>query len=264
MNPMLRHVLLFGIVVVANGLALATVARNASGVPEAVVTLTEREARLVDVDAENTGMLLSLQWDGRLFQTRPAWFTAARLASVGFDCSVDPASKDADRHYRSPAFLPRPAFVAVTVLPNAPQDDRVRPDQVPWDRARAAGGGALSRTEQERQRASRLSVIDVGTNVAALRQAHPDRQTVFITRGVVRLEFVPASADGPARLEGRVLRVEPGVLWVPRDRRAAVTSLSPAPERTTDLALEHDPRYEVKVQYGRDLLPSIVDVKPLR
>jgi hypothetical protein len=265
MTKTLRHALLMvGIVLVANGLALAIVARNASGMADAVVTLTEREARLVATDAENTAMLLAWQWDGRVSQARPAGFTAAQLTSLGFACSVAPGSPAARQHYQAPTTLPRPAFVAVAILPDAPPDAPLRPDQVPPERARAAAGGALSRSEEERQRASRLSILDVGLDAAALRRAYPDRHAVFITRGLVRLEFVPANADGAAHLEGRVVSVEPATCWVPRQWQPRLAALAGSSREASSLPLDHEPRYQVVVRYGRDLLPTLVDVRPLR
>jgi hypothetical protein len=264
MSRMLKHVLLFAaVVVVANGLALLIAARNASGRPDAEITLTEREARLMDTGPENSAVMLSLEWDGQVGRTPLPWFNAARLASIGYDCSVDPRSAGAAEHYRGPAFLPRPAYVALTVRAGAPTDERLRTDQVPWERVRGSGGVPW-RSEQERQQASRLVVTDAGSNPVALRRAYPDRTAVFITRGFVRLSFVPAGSDGPAHLEGQVTGVEPFALWVPRSLQGPLASIPPSPPDKMALPLEHDPRYAVTVRYGRDLIPTVVGVRPLK
>jgi hypothetical protein len=54
----------FALILIANVIALAGVAANRSGKPEAVIELTERELRLpyYEMNDENSGLALHLNW----------------------------------------------------------------------------------------------------------------------------------------------------------------------------------------------------------
>ena len=67
------------VVLAANTWVLVGVALNRSGTPSAVVELTEREAHLVRMGEENTGLTVRLVWAG------PAdWLDRAKLEELGF------------------------------------------------------------------------------------------------------------------------------------------------------------------------------------
>jgi len=94
------------VVIVANAFALAGARLNRTGEPEAVLDLTERELRLPAREADNTAMVLRLEWTdlepewkGPGTEQAPAWFDAAKLASIGYDTSLPvTASGSADRN----------------------------------------------------------------------------------------------------------------------------------------------------------------------
>lgn len=93
---MKRRELLLAVAVVlaANAWALIEVGLNRSGQPDAVVELTEREAHLVRLGEENTGLALRLVWTGPADR-----LDRAKLEELGF--------KPVERQ------LPKEAFVVL-------------------------------------------------------------------------------------------------------------------------------------------------------
>lgn len=67
------------VVLAANTWVLVGVALNRSGAPSAVVELTEREAHLVRMGEENTGLTVRLVWAGPT-----GWLDRAKLEELGF------------------------------------------------------------------------------------------------------------------------------------------------------------------------------------
>lgn len=231
------------VVVVANLLALASVARNRSGEPEAELWLTERELPRAPWTDESSGVFLRLEWA----RSRPGskadwpWFDRAKLESLGFDCSHPADAKDADSHYAR--VMPREAFVVLELDGEA---------FARWLEAREAQPPAPSPPsgppESPRETASRLVPIDAGTDAAALRRLHPDRARHLIVPAVVS----PAWKDG--LVFGRIRQLRVSQVHVPKDVANGVPALR---QRGTAA-----PRYEVLVRFGRRLEPWAVEARP--
>ena len=78
-----------GLLLLVNAVVLVGVARNRSGVPDASLTLSERELPLSwDFrDRENTGV--SLQLNVNFDNEEQQWFNESKLAELGFDIPHD-------------------------------------------------------------------------------------------------------------------------------------------------------------------------------
>jgi len=289
---MMRRGFVIALVVVAvvNIGVLAGVVRNRSGEPDATVLLEERELELLPVDRENSALQLRLRYqnaaleeDPRAASTEdalaPRFLDEARLAALGFDCSVPAASEGAKSFYR--AVLPRPAFIVFSI--GGPEWER---QVAAWQRRHgqrieeqiARGeltGEAIdsARTEiaEAPRRFSRLMPVDAGRNPAALRAAHPDRARFLILPGVVRLHFVERAQPGGPSVHGHLIDVFPPLLTVPREVRTPLDALREPPrDRRPGRApgwglamLDRAPRYEVQVSTGRALQPWISQVRVL-
>jgi hypothetical protein len=240
---------IIGIVLVANAGALALVARNANGVPDAVVTLTEREMRVTNVGTDSTGMTLSLQWN---HDAATEWFDRAKLAAIGFDCSIDPEAQGAEDHYYGLAVLPRAVYVVLEYDPGRVPEVRPQP---------ADGRGVKTVPEYD----PRLTPIDAGSDPQALRAKYPDRHRHIVTSGVVRALWSRPSPQERPRLRGRVIFVLPGEVYVPQDlQRTVLAALGAGGNRESPgYPLLHAPRYEVTVEYGSGLLPRAVGARAL-
>jgi hypothetical protein len=246
------------VVLVANAGALAVVARNARGAPDAVVTLTEREIRLTSADGDTTGMTLSMQWNRRV---PLQWFDRAKLTSLGFDCSVDPDGPGA-RQYYGLALAPRTAYIVLEYDPGRPADEAPAAARPSANQPAAQQPAANKVAEYE----SRLRAVDAGHDPRALRARYPDAHRYIVTAGVVRPTLDRESEHQPARLRGLVLDVLPDQIYVPQELQSTLLAAmgKPVNRESPEVALSHAPRYEVRVEYGSRLLPTIVAVKSIQ
>jgi hypothetical protein len=255
------------VVIVSNAFTLWAARANKAGEPEAVLELTERELRLPGTrEADNTAMALRLEWTdlepawrGPGTERAPAWFGAAKLASIGFDTSLPVTRENAER-YRGMA--PRAVYA---VLEN---------DGEAWRRYVDGLPNQLDKDTASTQ--TRLVLIDVGLDAAALRGRHPDRRRTVIVPATAGLSFVQPRSAEPF-LKGRVNTVYPMELNVPKELRPALESLGPqsmkalarpgeaAPGRWEgELALAGEPRYRVTVKWGRSLEPWVEGVERIK
>jgi hypothetical protein len=246
------------VVIVSNAFTLVTARLNRTGEPEAVLELTERELRLAPREADNTSIVLRLEWTdlepewrGPGTEQAPSWFDAAKLASIGFDTSLPVTAENAAR-YRGQA--PRSVHA---VLEN---------DGEAW--RRYVDGLATQQEQDAASKRTRLVLVDVGNDAATLRARHPDRRRTVIVPATAGLTFVQPRTGTPF-LKGRVNVVYPLELNVPKDLRPVLEALSP---RTTSVLDRQsgvtdpagEPRYRVTVKWGRSLEPWIAGVERMK
>ncbi len=253
------------VVTVSNAYTLGSARSNRTAEPEAVLDLTERELHLAPREADNTAIVLRVEWTD--LQPRfpaeagPGWFDQAKLASIGFDTSLPVTPENGPRYNGMP---PRAVYAA---LENDGEAWRRHLDAV----ATPAEKDAASRRP-------RLVLIDVGTDAGALRARYPDRRRTVIVPATAGLTFVQPRTGRPF-LKGRVNTVYPMELNVPKELRPLLESLSPRPMVATlprgegqadavlrqgDLALAGEPRYRVTVKWGRSLEPWIESVERMK
>lgn len=231
------------VVVVANLVALTSVARNRSGEPGAELWLTERELPRAPWTGESAGVFLRLEW-ARSWPGSKAdwpWLDRAKLESLGFDCDHPADAEDAASRYAR--VVPREAYVVLELDGEA---------FARWIEARegqpATPPPPGGRGENSRETASRLVPIDAGSDPAALRRLHPDRGRHLILPAVVS----PGWRDGV--VFGRIRQLRLSQVHVPRDVAAGVPALR---QRGTAA-----PRYEVLVRFGARLEPWAVEARP--
>lgn len=243
------------VVIVANAFALAGARLNRTAEPEAALVLTERELRLPPREADNTAMVLRLEWTD--LQPRypdeetQGWFDAAKLASIGFDTSL-PVTRENQSRYQGMA--PRAIYAVL------------EHDGDAWRRHEAARAG--DRDPQAASRGTRLVLIDVGTDAAALRARYPDRTRTVVVPATAGLRFVRPKTGQPF-LKGHVNAVYPMELNVPKPLRPVLEALSPrtafgVDRQSGELEAVGEPRYRVTVKWGRSLEPWIEAVERMQ
>ena len=262
------------LVAVANGWVLTEVAWNRSGQPEARVELTERELHLPwrpPDDEEDSGLSLELQWQGRDRWSPdpvPQWLDRDKLRGLGFDVHVPPASTEAADFY---ADVPERDAFAVLEMEGEAWRRILADKERELARCRSRLGCPPGTTAEEletgfetlQRSASRLVVIDVGRDPAALRQRHPDRRRVLILPAVVGMTFHPAYKDHPAELDG-YLRLRIDHVHVPLPLRPPFDAVF-RDKRWKNMAggvdgekREHGPLYRVVLAVGDRYEPWLV------
>jgi hypothetical protein len=235
------------VVVMSNAAALGLAWVNRAGTPEAVLELTEREARLLPRDTDRTAMTLRLTWaDASGTSDAFRWFDAAKLASLGFDVREPQTIQNASL-YRGQA--PRAAFAAFEYEGESWQRYLA---SLPFETDRETVG-----------RGSHLVLVDVGLDPVALRARYPDRRKILITRASVGLAFRTEPGRAPS-VRGHLDAVYPIDLTVPPRLQKRLGDVRPfkgdlvGPVRESRGNLLPDaPRYRVRVAWGRALEPWI-------
>ncbi len=284
--------LALALLLLANVVVFLGVLRNRRGEPEAVLTLTERELPPAAAGQETTGLSLRLVWYAP-FSPREGgdwgsgsvhWLDGERLQALGFDCSVPPTDPRAEVHYRRALPLVRYAVLEVEGLPwqawlngERAEIERLRRDETAGQEAARALEFRERRFAADQVSRSRLTLIDVGADPAALRRQHPDRRRLAIAPAVVRLQLErPWNArtriPGEPRLRGYVSEILVSDIYVPRWLRSPLDALVKKdtqartmrrPGSGVDTDEPRPPRYEATLSYGHRLEPWLTSVRPL-
>lgn len=266
------------LVLLANVALLLGAWWNRSGEPEVPAELTERELRLVHGDDEDSGLSLRLVWRSpEESEEEPGWFDAAKLEAVGYDCSLPLEDPSAEIFYTRR--LPREAWVVLEYAGPAwekwrEQEERALAEELEEMRKLERPGAEIEKKREAGEKsiryASRLLAVDAGRDAGVLRSLYPDPGRHLVVRAVVRLRYErPRDLETKALrtpfLRGRVQEVLVNGIHVPRARRAildAVRKEKPARSwRGADLGKE--PRYRVRLRYGRRREPWVVEVLPI-
>ena len=273
------------LMIAVDAFVLGGVAANRAGQPESVLTLTERELPIASTWKEDSGLWLRVDWnsyDSRGLGPSPPWQTVQKMSALGFDVSMPVEDPDAQVFYRKARpiecfgvfefegdswkrFLEREeAHIRETEAQVA--SGKWQPDTLDTQRENLA---------RDRVSRSRLQIVDLGKDAAALRQSYPDRSRYLITRMVVGLSL--AIRRQPNNAETHLLELEPEevlpeMLQVPsrvrslpealRRRREEDKVAHPEEAFGLDCCLQGPPRYEVEVRYGGHHEPWIVAIRP--
>jgi hypothetical protein len=273
------------LVVAVNALVLVRVAANRRGDPDASLTLTEREMPIAFVSptSESSGVSLQLNvehfvpWSSgrytRDLELDPlAWLDADKLAALGFDVRLPKSGEDAEILMQRQ--VPRHAYAVIEHRGRAFDAYRRRlaerfglvgldlEDAKPIP---ASNGSDRASAERELRNGSRLFIVDVGRDPAALRQRYPDRNSYLIAPAKVRafLDRDPpwTNCESPScRVRGSVLLLIDEVI-VPRRLQGKLPEVPRlASYRWSG---EHAPRYEVVLRAGKRYEPWIEEIGPL-
>jgi hypothetical protein len=272
--------LLLGValIVATNAVVLAGVAYNRRGEPESTLRLTERELSLRNwswPENENSSIDLHLSWriapdprdalgDSRAWYRSLSWLKPAELQELGFEIDADIETREgAERIRRQPS---RRAWVVLEYDGPAYQASVARARKR-FERAVAlvqANAGeqefatrlisTRNALKNEETFATRLFVVDVGRDEAALRKQYPDRQQYAIANG--RLSVMIEGESGRKRVTAQVAGIDVDAIRVPHTYRSLVEPYAQAREYGVDRA----PRFAATVNFGRRFEPWIVDL----
>jgi len=255
-----RSVLVAGaVLVLANGAILVNVTRNRAGNPDAVVRLSEREARAFMPPEDQTELMLvlRLEWQTALGPNgEDTWFDRARLEALGFkdlpadsDTASGPRWLGGERVGYAVLELAGPAWERMQAVKQARRDSAKARGDSAAPEAPARRAGPPSRAPSGIG-ASRLMAVDLGPDPAALRSQYPDRSRYLILPASYRADFTPPARDSsgavttPSRVTGRITLLLPGTLVVPQPLRDSLLGLGAgAPDSTT--------HYEFNLKVGK-------------
>jgi hypothetical protein len=226
--------------VLVTGATLALVARNRSA-GRGPTTISGRELFLSSRNADDTIASFTLTWHA---PAEPGWPGRQRLARLGFDTSVDPAGEGAADHYAR--MLPRQVFVALEL--NGPALQAVR-DTL----ARDALTGTPVPGREPVDSASRLVVVDVDRDAAALARRYPDPRTHVIAATTMRVTRVERAGEAGPVVTGWVGPLDPPLIQIPGEWAGQL----PATSRSAAAA----PALEVELFYGVAVEPWVTDVR---
>jgi hypothetical protein len=227
--------------VFVNAWMFVLVERNRSAATGGTAELTERELRLPGRMGDSTALFLDLVWDVPSSETEsrrsPDWLTPAKLAELGFDCSVPATAPEAREHYAG--MLSAAAYLVLEYGADAPEDANRRPN------------------------ATRLFAVDAGLDAARLRERFPDPARHIILRAVVHpilREWGPRGARLPEPLlRGRIQAVIPDSIFVPRPFCSTLQDLR---GREGDEG-DREPRFAARISWGANHEPWVEDVRLL-
>lgn len=280
-----RHTVLAGlaIIVLSNAVVLGGVAYNRSGEPEATLRLTERELDSAEwgaLQSEKSGLAMRLSWrtpavtlknedpadsiDRSAFNRNANWLNQAKLAELGFDVRADVShATDEERDRRAvekqvylvlefdgPAYQSSLKWTEEQVerIRNRSPAARHQPTQDPVEYA-------LNALERERNRNSRLFVVDAGLDPAVLRQKYPDRTRYAVVSGRVRPSYWRAGSDRRP-VTGYVSAVNIDDINVPLELRPVFEGRQPTRWNSRG---GDQPGFAATIVYGRRLEPRMVD-----
>ena len=268
----------FTVLVATNIAVLAGVAYNRSGMPETLITLSERELPLPYYrNEEDSGLALHMDWrvlgaeeDDTPYRSwgYPAWLTADKLAALGFQIDADQVLESDGRRTKAP--LPKEVFIVLEnngpayreALRRAEQalaqaEDRLSADSTDQQRQETVDNAA-KRLERERITASRLFAVDAGLDPARLQETYADRARFIIAKGLVKPTY--DYGKHRRRVQGYIQRLCVEDIHVPLEHRKLLDALIAKDRSQREAAAP--PRYDITIAYGRRFEPWIVAVTP--
>jgi hypothetical protein len=263
------------LLIATNGIVLAGALYNRAGQPEATLGLSQRELELPwrsGFERENSGISLEMRWriprpatGDETYEQGVPWLDKAKLRELGFDVSRSFGTASGKRYYAKQ--LPREVFLvlefdgaayraavqrAETREKRAAERATANPGAVELKRALDSANRDL---ESERERVSRLFVVDAGLDAAALRAKYPDRSHYAIVPGLVRLaSYRRGMDDVPV---GYVEDLSVASVNVPALYRAPFASAY----KQTGEPRPGAGNFKVTVAFGKRLEPWIVDLQ---
>jgi len=240
------------VVVASSAWGLVSSVRNRSEAAGGTAELTERELGLPPPLADSTVLFLDLKWDVPTSEPEghrsPDWLTPAKLSELGFDCRVPVTAPYARDHYD--AQPPASVFLVLEYEGDAWKSARRGPD-----------------------RTTRLFAVNAGRDAARLREEYRDPGRRIITRAIVRpmlqdRSFRDGTPLAEPRLRGWIVNLIPDQIFVPRPFCGRLQDLRLDEPRgrgdEPDGGAAREPRFAVRVSWGRDYEPWVEDVRLLK
>jgi hypothetical protein len=285
-----RRYLLAGLALIGlvNAIVLAGVAWNRQQPAESRLQLSERELGSTygywRKDNSSLALRLDYRWPSRADEEHYALsISAEKMAVLGFklptelnDDSVRRYRRQLDRDGLLVLELDGPAYQREVALAQAAHVEAQRlqqsvPDSQALDEAAKHAGKAL---EFEQQRASRLLVVDVGVDQAALRARYPDRQRYAIVHAIVEAQASTVNkawageGDDPRpeaqrwtwQLGGSA--ATPGLqrINVPQRWHAVLDNSLPQDQQSGADDPSQQPHFTAAIAFGRRLEPWLLEL----
>jgi len=270
------------IIIVTNVAALAGVAYNRAGEPDAVVELTERELGLpfrYRMNKENTGLGLRINcrieavkyysYGSRNCRGNPAWLNKQKLIDLGF--KLQPRD---EKSTGLPAFekeLPHKVYLVLEyngathqrVVASTEQELDVQqallasnPGQKEFEKRVE---DASEKLQSEQLHNSRLFAIDAGLDKAVLRNTYPDSSKYIFMLALIRPAW--SRIENEKEWKGRITDLLIDSINIPLEHRALFDLLEDA-QRSRNRN-EQAPRYKVRVAFGKRTEPWVITVEEL-
>jgi len=209
------------LIVATNAVVLGGAAYNRGGDPEATLRITEREGQFPyewGFERENSGLSFSLEYrvlralptnrKANIYDLRglgygsPQWLDRRKLIELGFDLATPANDLSGERRYQKQ--LPKPVFVVLEMDGEAYRSSLKRMEKFA---ARESKPEVTRVLQEERDKNSRLFVVDAGLDLAALRGKYPDRRRFAIMHGKVALRDWGDGIGGFVEVIGTKLNV---------------------------------------------------------
>jgi hypothetical protein len=270
------------IIVVTNVIALAGVAYNRAGEPDAVVELTERELGMpyrYRMNKENTGLGLRINcrveaaqyynYGNRNCRGYPVWLDKAKLIELGF--KLQPRAEKSTGRQAFEKELPRKVYL-VLEYNGAAHQRAVTSAEIELGEQRALlinnpGQEEFEKRVEEAQKKldgeqfynSRLFAIDAGLDRTRLRNSYPDTSQYILMQALIRpsRNFV----DEGWIWKGSITDLLIDTINIPLEHRALFEPLE-------DVQLDrnqsrHKPRFTVRVAFGKRAEPWVIAVEKM-
>lgn len=276
-----------GLIVLVNAVVLAGVAWNRQPPADSRLQLSERELRSHyshgPRESSGIGLQLDYRWpsDAEGGSAYPQ-VSAAQMRELGFQLPAEP-DEDAVRRYRRQLSreallvleLDGPAYRRELQLASARQAEaerlqRLAPDNPSLRKAALDAGAELAR---QRERASRLLVVDLGLDRQALRARYPDRQRYAIVPAEVR-PYVHQDWQRRGEQQGSVLAARSwrlgGVaelatapsIHLPQRWHGLYASLPRRGDQPGAEPVSYDKLFVAELAFGRRLEPWVLRLEP--
>ena len=266
------------IIIGTNVIALAGVAYNRSGEPEAQVELTERELGLPNryrMRKENTGLALRINcrveeaeytsYGNANCWGTPAWLDQNKLRELGFETGKP--SEQVARGYSNRYETPRKVYLVLEfdgaahqrAVTNAEKELGKQQELLASNPGKKEFENRVEQAQQSLEREqhnnSRLFAIDAGRDKAALRNTYPDSGQYILMQALITAAW---NYYGEKDWQGRISELLVPGINIPFEHRALFEALEEANSRGN--RGEPTPRYKVRVAFGKRVEPWVVGV----
>ena len=270
------------IIIVTNIVALAGVAYNRAGEPDAVVELTERELGLpyrYGMYKENTG--LGLRINRRIEDAQryfygntncwgnPAWLDREKLIELGFKLQPQPEKSAGRLAFEKE--LPREVYLVLQydgaahqrVVSSAEEElgeqQALLANNPGQEEFEKRVEDAAKKLNNEQHHNSRLFAIDAGLDRARLRNTYPDTSQYILMQALIRPTW--SRDENEEEWKGTITGLLIGTINIPLEHRALFEPLEAAQLRRN--RNRQTPRYTVRVAFGKRAEPWVITVGKL-
>ena len=280
LNTKRLFLIAFLLLIVTNIVILTGVYLNRSGDTESKLVLTERELQLpYYISRENSGISLVLLWQSlgknnhvyqRSYQS-PAWLTADKLKTLGFDIEKIKKEGKKYRHITKECFIvleyDGEAYQEALKRAKANLEEKKQAfEDAPQDKhLKGYYYIAQNNFNNRKEFESRLYAIDTGNNPDILREKYPDRSKYIIVKGLIDVNYNYQLK----KIYGNISNLSIPSINVPLQFRNTLEPIIKKKQtdmektRTYYMNIQHPPHFKATIAYGKRFEPWIVSIEPI-